>query len=210
MQSSARAIKQRTDLLQSFDTLTSHLNTTFTALSTALARRSSKTDHLTDSKSHRDRERAYLAILVGPSTGSARSKVIYAVDGLETKVWGVRHDVIDLEEGEEDDEQPSDSDSEDENSEEDISSEDEGSASCEDDSEEEHSDDDKLSNEAPSPPQSRSPSPPPPPSTAYLEQQQALNAADRLLSRTLAEADAEGQGMATEMCMSTPTPTVFF
>ncbi|RDB20244.1 hypothetical protein Hypma_012607 [Hypsizygus marmoreus] len=86
--STARAAKQRTDLLTSFDTLTSHLNTTFTALSTALARSSTSDQEHPNVRSPKDRPRAYLAILVGPSMGSAKSKVMFAVDGLETKYGG--------------------------------------------------------------------------------------------------------------------------
>ena len=93
LQAISRATKQRNDLLQSFDTLTSHLNTTFTSLSTAFARCSSKRDTLKSNKNepsgNGDRSRAYLAILVGPSTASARSGVLLLF-GLELEVWGER------------------------------------------------------------------------------------------------------------------------
>ncbi|KAF9457259.1 hypothetical protein BDZ94DRAFT_1228228 [Collybia nuda] len=193
--SGARATKLRTDLLQSFDTLSSHLNTTYTALSTALARCSQKLSQAQNEQSTFNPERVYLAILVGPSMGSARSKVIYAVDGLETKIWGTRDDINDPEDSE-DEELPEDSDSEDENSEEDIDSEEED-LSDNNHSEELPLENDNSSDDLPILPQSRSPSPPP--SMAHLEEQKALNAADRLLSRTLAAADADGQGMANEM-----------
>ncbi|KAG5642138.1 hypothetical protein DXG03_003568 [Asterophora parasitica] len=87
-QSTARALKQRTELLSSFDTLSSHLNTTFTALSSALAR--VRNPH--EATSNPTTGRAYLAIFVGSQTASAKSKVIYAVDGLELKKIGARDD----------------------------------------------------------------------------------------------------------------------
>ena len=38
--------------------------------------------------------RAYLAIVLGPNAGSAKARVMFAVDGLEVKVWGTRDDVV--------------------------------------------------------------------------------------------------------------------
>ena len=35
---------------------------------------------------------AHVAILVGPSLGTAKSRVLLGIDGLETRVWGVRED----------------------------------------------------------------------------------------------------------------------
>lgn len=123
----ARAVRYRTELLASFDTLASHLSTTFTALSTAFARSAvfardcgggsgsggEKRDNVASGMSRgkdetvmrRERRavRAYLAILIGPSVGSARSKVVFAVDGLEVRVWGERDDVVENDEGEEGD-----------------------------------------------------------------------------------------------------------
>ena len=85
-------------MLASFDTLTSHLQTTFTALSTALAK-NAKIEPLSSSRRFDDAEespkrlaRAYLAIVLGPSASSAKAKVIFAVDGLEVKMWGLRED----------------------------------------------------------------------------------------------------------------------
>lgn len=217
--SSARATKQRNELLQTFDTLSSHLITTFTALSTALAQRSSKHDnHRSDAKEppgltrcSKDRRRVFLAILVGPSIGSARAKVFFSVDGLETKVWGIRDDAkpridADQNHSEEDDDNSENEERREDG--EDDRSEDGSSDNCDEEvSDEEHS------TRKSSPPPSRSPtpdsepsspSPPPPPYTTHAEQQKALHLAERLLARTLAAADANGNSMADEMA---PTQT---
>ncbi|KIM78003.1 hypothetical protein PILCRDRAFT_608143 [Piloderma croceum F 1598] len=113
-QSNTRASKKRADLLASFDTLACHLQTTFTTLSTAIARSKSKRDTETDidlnslprprepddpadatvgEKDTRRLARAYLAIVLGPSPSSSKARVMFAVDGLEVKVWGKREDV---------------------------------------------------------------------------------------------------------------------
>ncbi|KAJ6465953.1 hypothetical protein C8R47DRAFT_1201498 [Mycena vitilis] len=184
--STPRALKQRTELLDAVDTLSSHLGTTFSALSTALAR---------GAKGARTRRaRAYLAVLVGPSIGSAKTRVMFAVDGLVVRVWGEREESDDDES-----EEQSDADSDTDSS--------TGSHFAAD-------------ADASSPPPSRSPSPctspvpsipsipplpipppskgkaPPPQST-----QQTLRAADRLLAHTLATAE---HSMAAELA---PTQT---
>lgn len=192
--------------------------TTFTALSTALARCASRRDKSkSDTKQSsgltkrlKDRERVFLALLVGPSIGSARAKVMFGVDGLETKVWGVRDDVkartdvdeydsegVDKEgEGEAVEKQEEENDSE---GEEDESEEDSDRSDSEVDSDQEDSNDGSL------PPQSRSPTPEPEssltPYTTHAEQQHVLHLAERLLARTLATADAEGNSMAAEIGM---------
>ena len=112
-QSNTRASKKRADLLTSFDTLACHLQTTFTALSTAIARSKPKRDTETDidlnssspsrvsddpgdatvgKKDPRRLARVYLAIMLGPSPSSSKARVMFAVDGLEVKVWGKRED----------------------------------------------------------------------------------------------------------------------
>ncbi|KAG7441606.1 uncharacterized protein BT62DRAFT_936919 [Guyanagaster necrorhizus] len=183
----ARTTKLRSELLDSFDTLLSHLGTTFTALSTAFARslpqeERSKTMHT---------NRAYMAILMGPSIGSAKSKVMLAVDGLEAKVWGQRDDIrladesgnsesdddrSDDEGG--DDEGPSDSDDSDVDDEDETESDNDGD------------DDDGTSS--------------PPLPSAFAEEQRILRTADRLLSRALVSADCDGNGLASEI---SPTQT---
>ena len=169
----SRAVKSRTELLASFDTLASHLSTTFTALSTAFAR---AVNRLVKERGEGDqgggRARAYLAILVGPSVGSAKAKVVFAVDGLEVKVWGER------EGGEEDED------------------EEEGE---EEEEEQDGEQDDEGKDEATPPPLSPSPSPSPEPYMTHTQQQQTLLNAERLLSRTLANADAHGYGLNSDL-----------
>ncbi|KAJ7983044.1 hypothetical protein DFH06DRAFT_978230 [Mycena polygramma] len=190
--STPRALKLRTELLEAVDTLSSHLGTTFSALSTAFARAGAA------GSGPRPARRAYLAILVGPSIGSAKTRVMFAVDGLAVRIWGEREE---SEEDEDEDESEDDSESEG-TSEEEESGGDSGSDS---DSTGSNFDDADAS----SPPPSRSPSPspctspvpsippippPPPPST-----QQTLRAADRLLAHTLATAE---HSMAAELAPS--------
>jgi hypothetical protein len=149
----------------------------------------------------KDRERVFLAILVGPSIGSARAKVLFGADGLETKVWGMRDDVkvgTDVDENDSEDDEDEDEDEERREGDED------GSEDASSDSHSEEDSDDEHSSSGSSPPHSRSPTPdsepsPPPPYTTHAEQQHALHLAERLLARTLVAADAEGNGMAAEM-----------
>ncbi|KAJ7667072.1 hypothetical protein B0H17DRAFT_1089223 [Mycena rosella] len=178
--SNPRALKLRTDLLASFDTLSSHLNTTFSALSTAFALTSAP-----ELKAYRPTRRAYLAILVGPSIGSAKTRVMFAVDGLVAKVWGERDDV---EDEDSDSSEDGDGDADDDDDEE------QGSEASDTESSTDSDED------ASSPPPSRSPSPSPctspspvpqvaEPVPSRIQTQQTLRAADRLLSHTLATAD---------------------
>ncbi|KAJ7886159.1 hypothetical protein B0H14DRAFT_2697869 [Mycena olivaceomarginata] len=172
--STPKALKLRTDLLASFDTLCSHLNTSFSSLSTALAR--------VNGPGPRPTRRAYLAILVGPSIGSAKTKVMFAVDGLVTKVWGERDDVE-----EESDDESDDADGGDDSADEDGSEPSDTDSSTESD------------HDASSPPPSRSPSPSPctspsPPLVAASPpssppQKAPLRAPTRLLAHTLATAE---------------------
>ncbi|KAJ6615531.1 hypothetical protein B0H10DRAFT_2040881 [Mycena sp. CBHHK59/15] len=191
--SSARALKLRTDLLASFDTLSSHLDTTFTALSTAFARTS---DLQVDLKPDRPTRRAYLAILVGPSIGSAKTKVIFAVDGMAVKIWGERDD--------------------DDSSDEDEESNDEDDEGLDDSdlSDTDSSQDGDSDSEVSSPPHSRSPSPSPPstsplptplcitePMPSSTSREQTLRTANRLLSHTLSTAE---HSMSAELGMPRP------
>ncbi|KAJ7165905.1 hypothetical protein C8R46DRAFT_997018 [Mycena filopes] len=174
-----RALKLRTELLSAFDTLSSHLNTTFPALATAFALVSGGSG-----TSPRPTRRAYLAILVGPSIGSAKTRVMLALDGVVPRVWGERNDDGDgVEEGDESDDDESEDEDDDE-----------------EDDEESGSD---SSLRGPSPPPSRSPSPspctspsptsPPPPSGPSPHQ------LIRLLAHTLATAP---HSMAAELAPS--------
>ncbi|KAG2753907.1 hypothetical protein P692DRAFT_20721954 [Suillus brevipes Sb2] len=209
----SRAAKKRQELLNSFDTLASHLNTTFTALSTALA-------HHGGTKDARSFGRAYLAVVLGPTPGSAKCRVMVGVDALEAKVWGERDDCSGVPseregDGAEDDEEKSDSqESESDNdSDDEADSKESGDSDSSGDEEAASDTESDESSQAPSPPPSRTPSPssspPPPPRLippTYAQELEALRTAERLLSRTLASACGEndGQGMASEMA---PTQT---
>ncbi|CCM04750.1 uncharacterized protein FIBRA_06940 [Fibroporia radiculosa] len=257
--SDSRATKRRIELLSAMDTLSSHMQTTFSALSTAIARRNSSPAGVNSPTS--ERASAHLVFVVGPSVGAARARVVFAVDGLEVKLWGRREDSSDIrysgrgekiqegEDGESDEEtedEESDEESEDKESDEESEGGDSDEGSEDEDEEDEDDGYDEESNEglkrisngegeseigsetASEPPLSRSPSPSPsgsqcsrpstpatPPvqsanhekspvmsSQTYAEEQQSLRAAERLLSRILANACAEENGG-----MSSPTQT---
>ncbi|KAI0730005.1 hypothetical protein C8Q72DRAFT_274145 [Fomitopsis betulina] len=238
-QSDSRAAKRRAELLAAIDTLSSHMRTTFTALSTALALRKTGEDGAVPPPTGT----AHLAFVLGPSVGAARARIIYAVDGLEVKVWGARDDLPSLSRCPRPEGVGEDRSSE-EGEDEDRSSEEGRHEESESDSEDsETSNDSGAGDDAPEPPVSRSPSPsptppasrshapsptrglaeniaPPPaprrantypttapaaPTQSYAEEQQTLRGAERLLSRTLANACAEDSGgMSSELA---PTQT---
>ncbi|KAF5363953.1 hypothetical protein D9756_001045 [Leucocoprinus leucothites] len=208
-QSNDKSAKLKADLLSAFDTLTSHFVTTFSALSTALAR-------MKTSDSGAASSRVFLAIVVGPSPGAAKSKVIYGVDKFQTRVWGLL-DEPSQNEGEEangsGDECPEDS--EDEKDDEEANSEESDAESAEDeeDSEDREDDEDSEANSddsdddegKESKQENAAPSnafPSLSPYQSYAEEQRFLQAADRLLARALASADANGRGIANEMSPS--------
>lgn len=233
-QSDSRAAKRRAELLAAIDTLSSHMRTTFTALSTALALRKTGEDGAVPPPTGT----AHLAFVLGPSVGAARARIIYAVDGLEVKVWGARDDLPSLSRCPRPEGVGEDRSSE-EGEDEDRSSEEGRHEESESDSEDsETSNDSGAGDDAPEPPVSRSPSPsptppasrshapsptrglaeniaPPPaprrantypttapaaPTQSYAEEQQTLRGAERLLSRTLANACAEDSGgMSSEL-----------
>ncbi|KAI0254188.1 hypothetical protein BJV78DRAFT_1185990, partial [Lactifluus subvellereus] len=78
--SASRAARKRADMITAFDELSSHLHTTFSALSTALAR----------NPTHGSTDTVYLALVLGPTIGAPKARVILALEGLEVKVWGRR------------------------------------------------------------------------------------------------------------------------
>ncbi|CAA7269163.1 unnamed protein product [Cyclocybe aegerita] len=204
-QTNSRAFKQRTELLSSYDTISSHLDTTFSALSTALARSSRHTQ--------RKVALAYLAILVGPSIGTAKSKVFLGIDGLEMRVWGEDRVTAqktkeqEKEAGDDDDDSEVEGGSEDDSDDEASESAEEPEDSEEEDeaSDEDQSIEDENGDESDSGNYSVTDNPsPPPPYVSHAEQQRFLQNADRLLSRILATADAGGNGITSEM---TPTQT---
>ncbi|KIJ13897.1 hypothetical protein PAXINDRAFT_116598 [Paxillus involutus ATCC 200175] len=229
----SRAAKKRHELLNSFDTLTSHLYTTFIALSTALALRGtpekSKLSTSNNVNPKQGAARVFFAVVLGPTVGAAKSRVMVGIDGLETKVWGLREDVSQAsfitprqqhDEGlDEDKDESSNSESGSGSVDSDEESESEQDSDEDDDIYESGSEGSGTESCAASPPPSRSPSPalssgsspstspstaPPPacqPPSHRVEEEDTLRAAERLLSRTLASACAEdnGQGMASEM-----------
>ncbi|TRM68718.1 hypothetical protein BD626DRAFT_394119 [Schizophyllum amplum] len=183
--SNPRAMKLRLAFMDAFDVLTSHFDSSFSALSTAFARYgSTESTPLSELRKPKRPRRAYLALLVGPSVGTAKAKVILGLDGLQTKVWGLRDD-------EEDDD-------DDEEGEEQADGDDDDSAEEPDESESEEEDDDEDEGDENEghPPAPASP----PPSYAHSQTQQVLQKADRLLSRALAGSDA----LSTELA---PTQT---
>jgi hypothetical protein len=204
-------------LLSSYDTISSHLDTTFSALSTALARCSGASARLSASPEGKKVAQAHVAILVGPSLGTAKSKVILGIDGLETRIWGAREGSAaqgdgqvdkrdEKEDGESEDEEEEEEDGEEEDEEE--GEEEANSLEGSDDdaeepeeSDEEDDDEEEIEGEEESDDE-ESTSSPPLPQVSYAEEQKFLQNADRLLSRTLAAADAEGNGIASEMSMS--------
>lgn len=167
--------------------------------------------------------RAYLAVVFGSSASSAKARVFFAVDGLEVKIWGQRDDILDLR-YESADESEEDSDEEETESDEsnDGSDSDSDSGSVEElgSSTDSIIDVPPQSRSPSSPPSSpsdlealtaqRSPAATPIPqvpshagdelpdsgvgTVAYASEQQAFLKAERLLSRTLATACAEGDG----------------
>jgi hypothetical protein len=236
--SASRAARKRADMISSFDELSSHLHTTFSALSTALAK----------NRAHASINTVYLALVLGPTVGAPKARVILALEGLEVKVCGKREDAEETRlycdgsrQGEDDNTDDCGSDDQSE-----------ASGDSHGDAEEDACSDVTDIEESPSlppasePPSSRSPSPlsegpplssPPFPAVSnrtsrpfrpslslksspsscasqpYLapkpthtraEVQQTLRAAERLLARTLANAYAEGGGIAAELgaCIS--------
>jgi hypothetical protein len=226
-------------MINAFDVLSSHLHTTFSALSTALA----------CNPARRDTDTVYLVLVLGPTIGAPKARVILVIEGLEIKIWGEREDILEeallsSEDGDDDDYSSDDgSEAEDESTHEDHDAEKEDTDSISDvgDGDTQSS---PSSPPASEPPSSRSPSPEsgessrpsspvavpapessirrplrpslspnssqsgstasrphlaPKPACTHAERQQTLRAAERLLSRTLVNAYAEGGGMAAEL-----------
>lgn len=132
------------------------------------------------------RANAYVAIVLGPTVGVPKARVILSLDGLNVKVWGARKEnptaqrsgSADLNEGRVKAEDSSivDEDIEADSDVEQLPS----------DSDDEESDTDSSS-------ESESEEP------TYAAQQAFLDAQTRLLSRRLAEANATEEGLASEM-----------
>lgn len=181
--SNAKVAKKREELLANFDTLSSHLRTTFVALSTAYAKcklakdkaaevpgdeNSQKVSRASSSNGGTQRGSAHLMFILGPSVGAARARILLTIDGLEVKVWGERADMPSPEDADESREEDSvdtedtDEESEDSADEDEDSDQDSDESGSEESSEEEDELSESESDSASGPPASRSPSPDPP------------------------------------------------
>jgi hypothetical protein len=200
----SRTTKKKEELLDAVDTLSCHLLTTFTALASAFAQNTSR---YPQGQGGKPTARADVAVVLGPSITGARARVLLSIDGLEVKIWG--HRDYDQEEAETDEDD----------------SEGDGSESVEEntDPESDQSEADfppssppasEMSSEGvqygelleppepPLPQRRRQPFSPRPSGITQSEETQVLNAAERLLSRTLANACAEeDNGLGSEMGM---------
>ncbi len=156
----SRAAKKRSDMINAFDELSSHLHTTFSALSTALAR----------NPTHQSTDTAYLALVLGPTIGAPKARIILALEGLEVKIWGEREDIeeealLSSEGGDDDDDEYDSSDDDgseagdDSTREDDAEEEDTDSTSDAGDEDEDAGESSPCSPPASEPPSSRSPSP---------------------------------------------------
>jgi hypothetical protein len=234
--SASRAAKKRVEMITAFDELSSHLHTTFSALSTALAR----------NQKHGKTDTVYLALVLGPTIGAPKARVVLVLEGLEVKIWGggvegAQLSSVNPHEGEGDSDGYSGNDDSDDDAEASgDSDEDEGSDIPDPDADAKAAKEHPSSPPASEPPSSRSPSPlsdvlsqpsasapasttsrplrlslspksptscsasqpylAPKPAQTHAEEQRTLRAAERLLARTLVNANAEsGGGMAVEL-----------
>jgi hypothetical protein len=114
--SNSRSGKKRADMSNTFDELSSHLHTTFSALSYALARNKTRHPSLSGDEPSEPTtvqllSSAYLAFLVGPTPGAPKARIMLALEGIQVGKSDMREDSE--EEGKEEDE--------DEDEEEDVS-----------------------------------------------------------------------------------------
>ncbi len=176
--------------------------TTFSALSTSLAL------SIPNSTNNQATARVYLAILIGSSLGTAKSRVIYGVDSFATRVWGKDDSISEGEEeghwsGEEFPEESEGGDSDgssiSDTSHDVIATGDADSVEYDGNQNAEESEEDEEE-ETYEGTESGGESPPSPSQCqSYAEEQRFLQAADRLLSRALASADVEGHTISNEM-----------
>ncbi|RPD55091.1 hypothetical protein L226DRAFT_493122 [Lentinus tigrinus ALCF2SS1-7] len=142
--SNPKVAKKRDELIETFDTLASHLQTTFVALSTAYARCKSASSqshsssfstcenddpegercHVATAVEEGRRGTAHLMFVLGTSVGAARARILLTIDGLEVKVWGARASVPSADDAASESE--GDSSQEEEDSDEDSAEEDSG------------------------------------------------------------------------------------
>lgn len=204
-QTSSRAAKMKQELITSFDTLASHLYTTFIALSTSLALRGITETNNTVSMPPVNTSRigrVFMAILLGPTVGTAKARVILGIDGFEVKRWGFREDEF----GRTTECDAEDNEAENEDDQIGTDEDDSGHApSSESDSEDTESSSPPSRSSSPSLSESSSISssdiPDPHQDTARTSPD-PLRTAERHLSRILANACAEdtnGEGLASEM-----------
>lgn len=166
-------------LLESFDTLASHLSTTFTALSTALT--------LGSQSSQTPLHTAHMSVVLGSSlssSGKASSATVLVIDGLVGRVWGQRRTPRTTDKDESDDESSEDEAGEEDNAdsesdEEEIKAEQSEEPPDSDEEEEEEEDEDEEESEEDEN------------DTGYLDAQrqrqlqETMRAADKLLLRAL-------------------------
>ena len=77
----SKSSKKRIDLLDAIDTLSCHLHSTFSALSSSLALNSLKYPHKSG------HAQVHLLILLGPSLFGPRSRILLTIDGLQVQAW---------------------------------------------------------------------------------------------------------------------------
>lgn len=77
----SKSSKKRIDLLDAIDTLSCHLYSTFSALSSSLALNSLKYPHKSG------HAQVHLLILLGPSLFGPRSRLLLTIDGLTVQAW---------------------------------------------------------------------------------------------------------------------------
>lgn len=163
--STSKAAKKRIELMAAIDTLSSHLETTFLALSSAFAQREiSGLGAAKDNYHYPRKEKAHMIFVVGPSVGAAKAKVALVFDGLEVKLAGQRDDtaqVWDSVSEEEEEEGSAASDSSEEEEEEDTESTASEGSALDDSTSSGEDGRDPEQEEAPPPPPSPSPSPAP-------------------------------------------------
>ncbi|KAI9448387.1 hypothetical protein H4582DRAFT_2068903 [Lactarius indigo] len=246
--SASRAAKKRIEMVTAFDELSSHLHTTFSALSTALAR----------NQTHEKTDTVYLALVLGPTIGAPKARVVLVLEGFEVKIWGQREDVEEAQLSSAGPHEEGECDSDDSSYHSDSDGDTQASGDSDNDTDKETGSEiadvdagANVAKERPSsppasePPLSRSPSPlsdvlsqpsasapasttsrplrlslssksptsssasrpylTPKPARTHAEEQQILRTAERLLARTLVNANAEGGGgMVVELA---PTQT---
>lgn len=114
-----------------------------------------------------------MAMMLGPSVGAARARVMFAVDGLEVRVWGKREGVVGDERGD-----GGDGNAEDEGSREVVVEDNESDAEEPSDSDDEPDEEASDSEDEDSDPEPQHPT--------YRETENTLHTSSRLLARTLA------------------------